>query len=166
MVRPIISPYSQKLDGDLTNFICEKGDIQDWIRNEGVKNDIEKFTKLYVVKLKEKIIALSAVYCSQLRLKSIKYKRDYSVPALCIGQLAVLPEYQKKGIGSELIDHAIRLAQTISEFSACRIVYLFSYSDTTDYYKVKRFYETKHISQDKKRIALFFDLLETEKVLT
>lgn len=37
-------------------------------------------------------------------------KDDTSYDILCLGPVSVLPEYQKKGIGSELIRHTLKLA--------------------------------------------------------
>jgi predicted N-acetyltransferase YhbS len=83
-----------------------------------------------------------------------------------VGQLAVVPEHRKEGIGEALLHHAIRLAQSISEYSACRIVYLYAYLDTVDYYKKRNFHGTNHLSPDKEKVAMFFDLIETGETLS
>jgi GNAT superfamily N-acetyltransferase len=168
----LIFPLSDRMDLNLTRFECGRPDIESWIRDQGIHEDREKLSKIYIVIHDNEPIALSAIYCSQIRLsvKNIfdetklgsilqgKPKGEISIPAICIGQLAVSKKFQKHQIGKSLILHAIRVAQELSKLAAIRLVYVLAYPDVIDYYKKLHFHETTKKVEEK--TYMFLDILD------
>ncbi len=85
------------------------------------------------------MIAYSAVFCSHLYFKLPDQDKEFRVPGICLGQLGVDVEFQGKGLGIILIKHAISLANKISEYLGCRIIYVEAHDDAVYFYLSLRF---------------------------
>lgn len=173
----LIIPLSDRMDLDFTSFECGRSDIELWLRNQSKDEEQEKLSKTYVALLNDDPIAISAIYCSQIRLsvKNItketklgsilkgKPKGEVSIPAICIGQLAVSRRFQNHQIGKTMILHAIRIAQELSKYAAIRILYVLAYPEVVDYYKKMHFHETTKKIEEK--TYMFFDIFENNEYL-
>nr|MDO8118348.1 GNAT family N-acetyltransferase [Candidatus Sigynarchaeota archaeon] len=156
-MKPVIVPLSGNDALDLAGFSCDKPDMEEWIRNKAKLQDEKQLTKIFIVVLKHAPIAIIALYCSHLRYQPPGFDVEINVPGICIGQLAVQPEYKNKGLGKNLIQYSIAMAIHVNKCSACRVLHLWAHDDVVEYYRMLHF---TPIRKQKGKTQMFFDLAD------
>jgi len=154
MTNPIITTFHDEFNIEFFN--CGNDDVNDYLKNKASIQEEEKITKIFVIHKDNIIIAYSAIFCSHLYFRLPDQETEFRVPGVCIGQLGVDTEFQGKGLGKILVQHAISLANKISNYSGCRIIYVDAYDNAIDYYKNLRF----HLIESRpNHNRMFFDLI-------
>ena len=80
-------------------------------------------------------------------------------PALLIGKLLVDGQFQKEGVGKNMVAAAIGIAKEINKLSACRFVMVHSHPGAVGFYRRLGF---KEITKDKDHTTMLFDLLKSK----
>jgi len=153
MVKPELIGYNKTLI--LEDFNCGKDEINDFLKNLAVRQEKERITKIFAFHLQNRVIAYTAVFCSHLYFKLPALEKEFRVPGICIGQLGVDLTFQKRGLGFLMIKHCISLANTVGEYSACRILYCEAFDEAMDYYEKHKFILVK---KRPNRNLMFLDL--------
>ena len=143
--------YHDKLN--FKDFDCGNDEINTFLKEKGPIQEREKISRIYTIHKKGQIIAFSAVFCSRLYYKLKDQAQEFRIPGICLGQLGVDLKYQKKGLGSILINHSISLANRISDYAACRVLYCEARDDAIPFYEKHNFRMVKVI-RDRNKMAL------------
>ncbi len=137
MIRPEIRVFSDDLVFD--DFNCSNEEVNKFLKEQASAETRDDLTKVFVVRAKTRVIAYVAVMCSHYRYKPSGYSREFRVPGLLIGQLGVDARFERKKIGSMLIDYCISIAMEIKRYAACRIIYVESFDDAVEFYRKHNF---------------------------
>jgi GNAT superfamily N-acetyltransferase len=154
MSRPrisILNPALKIEDFDSGNF-----EVNDFLKNKAHMKQMQKKTAVYTIHLDHYVIAYSALFCTHFCLLLSDQVVPFRVPGLFIGQLGVDRKYQGKDLGKLLIEHAVALANEMSQKVGCRIVFLEAVDEKWPYYAKLNF---KLIEQRKNRNKMYLDLL-------
>lgn len=133
MTRLRVSPLGKGLH--FKTFDCGLLEVNNYLKNKSIQQEKERITKIFVVQKQNVIIGYSAIFCSHLFLKLSGKNIEFRVPGICIGQLGVHHEFQNKGVGKILVQHAISLVEKINNYSGCRIVFVDAYDTAIEYYQ-------------------------------
>ncbi|MCL2116298.1 MAG: hypothetical protein FWH29_08765 [Methanobrevibacter sp.] len=99
---------------DLSKFSCDSDDLNDFIKNDALKQQEEKLNITQLVICDEKIIGFFSLLADTLKLKDIgddetkkiiksQTTTSKELPAVKIGRFAISKEYSNQGIGSHII---------------------------------------------------------------
>ena len=110
---------------------------------------------------KKKVIGFVTIAMAHMRPerdKQLQGKGYGNIPALLIGHLATHKDYERKGVGTNLIAWAIREAVSHSKRIGCRVVMLNPEDDpeVRDFYAKRGF--TYVPQDDKERDAFYLDI--------
>jgi GNAT superfamily N-acetyltransferase len=98
---------------DLSRFSCGKSALDNWLRLRALSNHQKGFTAVLVVHEAMRVVgyyglAPTAVTASTLPRSIRTGQPPEPVPCLLLGQLATDLEWSGKGVGSGLLNHALR----------------------------------------------------------
>ncbi len=150
-----VGPFEKGLNFD--KFDCGQTEVNDYLKNKALIQEKEKISKIYIIHKDKNIIAYSAIFCSHLFLRLLKKNIEFRVPGICIGQLGVDREFQNKGIGKTLIQHAISLVDKINTYSGCRIIFVDAYDNAIEYYEKLNF---RLVQSKPNRNKMVLDILD------
>ena len=141
--------------------------VEDALNNQniGISNTYLWFYKpdnrlvAYITILSDAIGIRGTVLGSFFQSKDIRYK---TLPALKIGRLCVHKDYVKRGIGTYMIDFAIKKAIILSDNIGCRFISTDAKRNAIHFYKKYGFEILK--AKDKGNINMFFDLIKQIRI--
>jgi ribosomal protein S18 acetylase RimI-like enzyme len=115
----------------IRNFKSSDVDLSNFLVDDALNNQNIKISKTYLAFKNENLVGYITLLNDSIHLegdlkqifreKGVHYK---SLPALKIGRLAVVEDFQRQGIGSELISFSIVISSKLNEYSACRFIVL------------------------------------------
>ncbi len=133
-------------------------------------NDMEKgIGQTWLCIYKDKVVGFISVAMAHMRPErheKLEGKGYGNIPALLIGHLATHKEYERKGIGTNLIAWTIKEAVNSSARIGCRIVMLNPENDPKikEYYVNRGFTYVSH--DDKEKDAFYLDIQRKRKPIT
>jgi GNAT superfamily N-acetyltransferase len=106
---------------DLTAFACGEPLLDDWLKKRAVRNDQSGASRTYVVCDGLRVVGyycLSAGAVSRAEApKAMRRNLPNPIPALVLGRLAIDSRFQGLGLGSALLQDAIRRTLQVSVIS-------------------------------------------------
>jgi len=142
----------------IKNLESYEKELVDFLLEDALDNQEKKISKTYLwflkttdeligyITLLADTINLDASLKDEFRKKGIPYK---SLPALKIGRLCVDDRFQRKGIGSLMIQFAIYNVKKLNECCGCRFITLDAkrnpepFKDSMHFYKIMGFKEIR-----------------------
>lgn len=121
----------------------------------------DNLSTFYVGIINSVVVGYYAIAMTNFRYDYKGSERKW--PALLIGQIGVDERYQGFGIGSELLNHAMEIAKTLSKEVGCKFLYLETYNEeNVPFYQKNKFIELKrtYIKEKKQERISFFKLIE------
>ena len=113
---------------DLSNFECESEDLNDFLKNDALKQQKEKLNLTKLITCDDEIIGFVSLLTDSMKLKllrdevekeKIKGKLNVSennfIPAIKIGRFAIDRKYSKHGLGSQILRNILYNLQEIAE---------------------------------------------------
>ncbi|WP_296872205.1 N-acetyltransferase [uncultured Methanobrevibacter sp.] len=113
---------------DLSDFECESEDLNDFLKNDALKQQKEKLNLTKLITCDGEIIGFVSLLTDSIKLKiinenavkiTIKNKLNISennrIPAIKIGRFAISKKYAKKGLGSHILKSIILNIKNIAE---------------------------------------------------
>lgn len=113
---------------DLSEFECESEDLNDFLKNDALKQQEEKLNLTKLITCDEKIIGFVSLLTDSIKLKiinentvkiTIKEKLNISennmIPAIKIGRFAIDKKYSRQGLGSHILKSIILNIKDIAE---------------------------------------------------
>ncbi len=134
------APKALSTDHNLDDFDCGHDTLNDWLKGRAIKNEASGASRTYVVCLQNHVIAYytlatGAVQCPDAPGR-IRRNMPDPIPVMVLGRLAVHLNWQKKGLGSDLLADAVKRTLQASEIAGIRAFVVHALSDAA-----KQFYE-------------------------
>jgi GNAT superfamily N-acetyltransferase len=131
----------QPLEGhhQLADFDCGEPSLDDWLKRRAAKNQANGSSRTYVVCEQDKVIGyyrLAAGATGHTEAPAtMKRNRPDPVPVLMLGRLAIHKSYHQMGIGTALLNDAIRRAIEAANIAGVTALLVRAISE-----QAKRFY--------------------------
>ena len=124
----------------LDDFDCSHDALNNWLRQRALKNEASGASRTYVVCHQNHVVAYytlatGAVQCAHAPGRVRRNMPD-PIPVMVLGRLAVHVDWQKKGLGRDLLADAIRRTLQAADIAGIRAFVVHAISD-----EAKRFYE-------------------------
>ncbi len=139
--RPnLTAPEALRAHHILENFDCGNDTLNDWLKRRAIKNETSGASRTYVVCNQNHVIAYytlatGAVECRQA-LGRIRRNMPDPIPVMVLGRLAVHVDWQKRGLGGDLLADAVKRTLQAAEIAGIRAFVVHALSD-----EAKQFYE-------------------------
>ncbi len=166
----------------IKNFVSYEPELMDFLKEDALNQQQRKISVTYLWFLRKtnelvayiticpdciKLKGINEELSNRFRRKGINYK---TLPALKIGRLCVQDKFLKIGVGTLLIQFAIKIAVNMSKEVGCRFIYLDakrnqdSKKDAIHFYKKLGFKIYK--DRNKKETPMYLDILSYIEELT
>ena len=123
----------------LADFDSGEPSLDDWLKRRAAKNQANGSSRTYVVCEGETVIGYYCLAAGAIghaeAPSSVKRNRPDPVPALVLGRLAIHRDHHQKGIGTALLNDAIRRAIQAAEIAGVTAVMVHAISE-----QARRFY--------------------------
>lgn len=133
---------------DLSEFECESEDLNDFLKNDALKQQEEKLNLTKLITCDEKIIGFVSLLTDSIKLKiinentvkiTIKEKLNISennmIPAIKIGRFAIDKKYSGQGLGPHILKSIILNIKDIAENEVgLRFVVVEGYASAYNFY--------------------------------
>lgn len=135
--------------------------VHDFFHNKAITYHYNKISTVRTVRTDGKIAAFFAVSMSAINLhhlestEKIDQATPLRYPAMLIGQLGVDKEFRGKGIGQQICNFCLGLAQEIGDRIACRYVILQTNSDKTALYRKMGFTKSPKLPDENNKIWMY-----------
>lgn len=159
-------------DMDLSLFDCGDNDLNDFIKNDAVKYQIQKLAQTMCIFFEDKLVAYYTLACDELTLKKpekrrlIPFQKRFikGYPAIKIARMAITKEHQRCGLGSYLIKIIMGLALKLhnNDGVGCKFITVDAYPARVEFYKKSKFVENI-VEQERKpldTVSMRFNLSE------
>jgi len=124
----------------LTDFDCGHDTLTDWLKHRAIKNEASGASRTYVVCHQNHVIAYytlatGAVQCLDAPGR-IRRNMPNPIPVMVLGRLAVHLNWQKKGLGGDLLADAVKRTLQAADIAGIRAFVVHALSE-----EAKTFYE-------------------------
>lgn len=135
----LIAPQPLGTNHDLAGFDCGEPSLNKWLINRARKNQKTGASRTYVLLDDRCVIgyfSLSNGHVSRAAAAgAISRNMPEPIPVIVMGRLAIHVDYQRRGLGSDLLRDAFLRARKASEISAARALVIHALNE-----KAKQFY--------------------------
>lgn len=166
VIEPMISAPQPLSDAhQQANFDCGEPSLDGWLKRRVAKNQANRSSRTYVVCVRDAVvgyyyIAAGAVGHADAPFPMTRNRPD-SIPVLVLGRLAIHKDYHLKGIGTALLNDAIRRAIQAAEIAGVTALLVHAISD-----QARRFYRSRgFIESPVKPMTLCLMLATVDKAL-
>ena len=136
----LTAPEALSADHILDDFDCGNDALNDWLKRRAIKNETSGASRTYVVCHQSHVIAYytlatGAVQCTDAPGR-IRRNMPDPIPVMVLGRLAVHLDWQKKGLGGDLLADGVKRTLQAAEIAGIRAFAVHALSD-----EAKQFYE-------------------------
>lgn len=140
---------------DLSNFECESEDLNDFIKNDALKQQEDKINITKLITCDEKVVGFVSLLADTIPLKNIRdndvrfnlkphYNEDIEkvpknkpLPAIKIGRFAIDKKYDGGGLGTHILRNVINSIRRLSENDVgLRFIVVEGYASAYNFYVV------------------------------
>jgi hypothetical protein len=156
------------------DFDCGDADLNDFFLNDSLNYQNQLLAVTYVVEdsLKNEIVAFFSLLHDKISIHDLpsnnQWKKNFkdlmlsgkrfsSYPAVKIGRLGINNLYQKKGVGSFLMDF-IKGSYIVDSDAGCRFITIDAYRESLKYYEKNQFKYLIPLDLEEETRAMYFDL--------
>ncbi len=156
---------------DLSKFDCGDEDLNEFIKNDAFVYQEKKLTTTILFFYEENLIGFLSIAADSLKLNldekesyNLHQKKLEDVPSIKFARLAVDKNYQKQGIGSNILKWGMGYTLDCSDKVAVMFITVDAYPNKTDFYQRFNFMvnQNKHYIKKSNHISMRYDLLNKE----
>ncbi|WP_296889026.1 GNAT family N-acetyltransferase [uncultured Methanobrevibacter sp.] len=144
-------------DHDLSYFHCGLDDMDDFLKDDALKQQEDNLNTTYLLIYKNKIIGFFSLLADRISIKDIPedYNCKYEYfPAIKIGRLAIDQNYQNNGLGTRILDNICSEIKDLSLKIGVKFITIDAYCKVKEFYYKNAFQHIKIERPDKlKRTA-------------
>ena len=134
------APEALSADHIFDDFECGNDTLNDWLKRRAIKNEASGASRTYVVCHQSHVIAYytlstGAVHCADAPGR-IRRNMPDPIPVMVLGRLAVHLNWQKKGLGGDLLADGAKRTLQAAEIAGIRAFVVHALSA-----EAKQFYE-------------------------
>lgn len=152
-------------DDDLSSFFCADADLGDFLKNDAKSYQEKMLGRTYLCTYENKLVGFMTL-CMDVIKADVMQKGDKiedveikSYPALKIARLGVKKSFERRGIGTYLVDLSIGKARELSMAVGCRLIIVDSKPNAISFYKKLEF-KLMEKPQKRKHPLMYLDLYE------
>lgn len=166
VIQPMVSaPQPLTERHQLANFDCSEPSLDDWLRRRAAKNQANGSSRTYVVCEGEAVIGYYCLAAGAIghadAPSTMTRNRPDPVPVLVLGRLAIHKDHHQKGIGTALLNDAIRRAIQAADIAGVTALLVHAISE-----QARRFYLSRgFIESPLKPMTLCLMLATVEQAL-
>lgn len=144
---------------ELSSFNCGSQDLNDFLKNDALKQQKENLNVTQLVVCDNEIIGFVSLLADNLKLKNIDEKtkeliqghlpHTQEVPGVKIGRFAINKKYSRNGIGTNVIGQIILEIKEISKNVGIRFIIVDAYAIAYKFYEKNNFI---NLEKDNKRL--------------
>jgi GNAT superfamily N-acetyltransferase len=135
----ITAPEPIKTTHNLDNFDCGIQVLNQWLKRQALANESSGASRTFVVCKNECVIGFYTLATGSVRQGDapgrIKRRMPDPIPVMILGRLAVDLHWQKKGVGSGLLNDAVLRTRIVAKQAGIRALLVHALSE-----KAKNFY--------------------------
>jgi GNAT superfamily N-acetyltransferase len=127
---------------DISSFNCRDEDLNDFLRTDALKNQQSRLSITWLVRWNGNLVGFCTLINDSIKTRWINPGdgehgyRYLHYPALKIARLATRQDFERRGIGTAMLDYATAVAIKLSdEISGCRILTVDSKNDSIEFYQ-------------------------------
>ncbi len=153
-------------------FDCDDADLNEFLLLNAHNFSKELFAVTYIIENKEKTVAFFSVLNDKISSENFESKRKYyhtirdhfpenkrfrSYPAVKIGRLGVDREFQKIGLGTQILDY-IKMLFVNNNRTGCRFITVDAYKQSLRFYEWNDFIYLDEKDKNEETRLMYFDL--------
>ena len=124
----------------LEEFDCGNDTLNEWLRRRAIKNEASGASRTYVVCHQNHVIAFYTLATGVVQCRNapgrIRRNMPDPIPVMILGRLAVHLDWQKKGLGADLLADAVKRTLQAADIAGIRALVVHALSE-----EAKQFYE-------------------------
>ncbi len=158
-VRLVMLEKSDAMNNVLDkSFDCSNPDYTKYLKFDSLYDTQENLARTYMLMLDGKVLGFVSLAMSYVRkdntAKMKSKASDYNIPCLLISHLAVDRRYERQGVGTALVNVAIKKAIFATRHFGCRYLILHPEDDdgVREFYKKCGFDHIEHLVEDNKEV--------------
>jgi GNAT superfamily N-acetyltransferase len=138
-------------------LLCDDEDLNEFLKQDAAKYQADHLSHTRVVFLRGKLVAYITLLADCIILQTGEKKKAltqtrhqhqsvYTFPAVKIGRIGIQKEYQRTGVGTQLLVYTIGLVVRLNrELNVgCRFITLDAYPKSVSWYQQKNFMFNRH----------------------
>lgn len=135
----IIERISENHLRKISDFQCEEEEMEDFLKSEAYKYDVEGEGNTYIVLENNKILGYYTLKCNALQVleDGNKYNPYKVLPCVEVARLAVDMNCRHKGIGSTILSYIFTEVMKLKENIGIKYIFLFSIPSAENFYENK-----------------------------
>ena len=158
---------------DVSKFDCGDDDLNDFLKNDAFIYQEKKIATTILFFYEENLIGFLSVAADSLRLNldekksyDIHQKKLEDIPAVKLARLAMDKNYQKQGVGTNILKWCIGYTLECSDRIAIRFITVDAYPEKVNFYQKFNFIvnQNKHYTKKDYQVSMRYDLLNKETV--
>ena len=159
------APQALAAAHQLADFECGESSLDDWLKRRAARNQANGSSRTYVVCEGQAVVAYYCLAAGAVghaeAPASVKRNRPDPVPVLMLGRLAIHKDHQQHGLGTALLNDAIRRALQAAEIAGVTALLVHAISEPA-----RRFYLSRgFIESPLKPMTLCLMLATVEQAL-
>lgn len=157
-------------DSNRKPFDCDDDDLNDFFHVDSIKHSKDLFAVTYALQTEDVTKAFFCVANDSIRsddtantlwkrlVSNVYRKKHYVAPSVKVGRFAVHKDYQKQGLGSNLMSY-IKLYFLDKNKTGCRFIIVDAYKQSLGFYEKNGFnFLSKH-DAGKDSSIMYYDLI-------
>lgn len=151
---------------DVAGFDCDDLDLNDFLKNDAWKYQADHISHTRLAFLGKDLVGYVTLLADCVILQTREKKRALkeakefhqtvlTFPAVKIGRLGVQREYQRSGVGTQLLKYVVGLVVRLNRDLniGCRLITLDAYPKSVSWYEKKGFVFNEHYGRRRQRMA-------------
>jgi len=155
---------------DLSKFDCGSDDLNDFMKNDALKQQEENLNITHLVICDNEIIGFFSLSADIIKINHIRDKktvksikeqkpRAKQIPAVKIGRFAISDKYIGQGIGSHILRSVFYSIKIISQNIGLRFITVEGYAKAYNFYV--RYNSFKNLEKDDKKLERLEKIVKT-----
>jgi GNAT superfamily N-acetyltransferase len=144
------------------NFDCGDEDLNEFLFNDSINHVKTDISIVYLCKYKKKVVGYVALSNDSIKINEEDKKKlgmpYLYYPSIKIGRLGISKDYQRKGIGTYIINWVMGLGLELKSYVGIRYLAVDSYSESKVFYKNTNFKILELKKEKKYRVQMYREI--------
>ena len=130
---------------NLSDFRCSKPEFEEYLRVNALDDQNAGMGRTYVFSYKGHIVGyvvLAMAHMHKAEQKHLNIDTYGTVPALLISHLATHKQYERRGVGANMLFWTIKYGKNMAKNVGCRVVLVSASADVSGFYEKNGFANT------------------------
>jgi len=129
-------------EDDATQFDCSVTALNDWLKNRALPNHLSGASRSYAATAGRRIVAFYCLSAGAIQHAAvpgnIRRNMPEPIPVIVMGRLAVDMNFQRRGLGPALLQHALETTQRLAKGAGIRALLVHAKDESAAHF-YKRF---------------------------